>query len=247
MIIIKECAILIPSLNPPESFLGYVEELIENGFDTIIVVDDGSDKKHRSIFEEISLHKECTVIRHAVNLGKGRGLKTGFNYYLNAITNKKGLITVDSDGQHLARDVVKMNNLMIASGGYSLFLGCRDFDSKNVPFKSRFGNKLTTWVFRLLYGCRISDTQTGLRGFTNDILPTFMTLAGERFEYETNMLIAAVHNKIRIGEIPIETVYIDGNSETHFHAVWDSLKIYKFPYSKFDSGARERAKAPPVM
>ena len=44
----------------------------------------------------------------------------------------------------------------------TLVLGTRDFNLEHVPFKSRKGNKITTFVFKLLYGKKINDTQNQL-------------------------------------------------------------------------------------
>lgn len=115
----------------------------------------------------------------------------------------------------------------------AVILGCRDFSLKGIPPKSRFGNKLTKFVFRLCFGENIEDTQTGLRGFTKEALPGLMELYGERFEYETNVLIECVRKKISIMQIRIETIYENNNSETHFNPITDSIKIYKLILKKF--------------
>lgn len=47
-------------------------------------------------------------------------------------------------------------------GTDKLVLGVRDFDEAGVPPKSRIGNKLTSFFFRILLGLSISDTQTEL-------------------------------------------------------------------------------------
>lgn len=224
-------AILIPALNPTDMLVQYVDELIQTGFTNIIVVDDGSKDACGYIFDTISEREECTVLRHAVNLGKGRALKTGINHYLTTKTVEIGLISVDSDGQHTAGDVVRMARAMENESG--ICLGCRDFSLPSVPPKSRFGNKLTRVMFALLYGMRITDTQTGLRGFSNNALSPLLELAGERFEYETNVLIAAGRKGIPLTEISIDTVYINNNSETHFHPIRDSFKIYRVLLGEF--------------
>lgn len=222
--------ILIPALNPDDTLHVYVKELIHAGFSKIIVVDDGSDKRCKGIFETLQQYKEVTLLRHARNFGKGRALKTGFNYFLNEWEEDPevhGIITVDSDGQHLTKDVVKVSEALDVTEYPALFLGTRNFDYDFVPFKSRFGNKTTSSVFAFLYGKRINDTQTGLRGISKELVCEYLTLAGERFEYEILMLMHATRKSHAIEEIPIETVYINNNSETHFRPFVDSWKIYK--------------------
>lgn len=100
---------------------------------------------------------------HAVNQGKGRALKTAFNYCLLQDPDLVGCVTADSDGQHLPEDIVHCGEVLSRHPD-SLVLGCRDFDDVSVPQKSRYGNKITRTLFRYLCGLKITDTQTGLRG-----------------------------------------------------------------------------------
>ncbi|MBR1930184.1 MAG: bifunctional glycosyltransferase family 2/GtrA family protein [Lachnospiraceae bacterium] len=228
--------ILIPTLNPTKDLVEYIETLIREGFDEILVVDDGSDVECQPLFEQIARLRECTLLRHAINLGKGRALKTGMNYYMNHSRTHCGLITVDSDGQHLVKNVIEMDEKLKEAGeegGMGVILGYRDFEQENVPPKSRFGNKCTSAVFRLFYGTKIRDTQTGLRAFTNETMKYFLGLEGERFEYETNMLIAIRRYQIPLYELPIDTVYLNNNSGTHFRPVQDSWRIYALLMKEF--------------
>lgn len=230
----KKCLILIPAYNPNSGLIEYIDDLLSKGIRDILVVNDGSRKSCSEIFETVADRRGCTVLTHAVNLGKGRAMKNGFNYFLNLpdLEEYSGVITVDSDGQHSAADVLRLQSAMIENPE-SLVLGCRDFDSDNVPFKSRYGNKITRTAFRLLYGMRISDTQTGLRGYPTGLIYCFIELYGERFEYETNILIEAADKKIPITEIPIETIYVNNNSETHFRPLKDSVAIYRLILGSF--------------
>lgn len=229
----KKILILIPALNPPKEFINYIELLIENNFKNILVVNDGSEKSYDEIFEKIQLKKECTILKHEVNEGKGKAIKDGLNYFKNLenIDDFIGVITVDCDGQHLVKDILNVSKKMFEEEN-SLLLGTRKFD-ENVPLKSSFGNKATSNVFKILYGIQISDTQTGLRGIPKSLIEDFLNLNGNRYEYEMNMLIECVLKNIKIIEIPIETVYIDSNSNTHFRPIKDSLSIYWRIFNSF--------------
>ena len=210
---------VIPSLNPDESLLKVIENLIQVGITDIVIVDDGSRKECEIIFSEAK-NFGATVIKHAVNKGKGAALKTAFNYYFNNydVNYYKGVVTADADGQHLATDIKKIADILIGSdkSAMRMILGTRDFNEKNVPFKSRNGNKITTVVFEVLFGKKINDTQTGLRGISNQFLKRCVDLPQNRFEYEINMLIDAVKNNVIIEEAFIRTVYIDGNDGVKF-------------------------------
>lgn len=230
----KKVMMLIPALNPSENLIDYVDELIAEGFDSILLLDDGSTEKFRWIFDELQKRKECMLFRHAINLGKGRGLKNGINYFLNLENRDEfvGIITVDSDGQHTVNDVKKVRDALVANPD-SLCLGSRNFNLPQVPPKSKFGNKVTSVVFRMLYGMKLGDTQTGLRAIPTGMAPAFIDLAGERFEYEMNMLMECAMKKMSVKEIEIQTVYFDDNSETHFNPITDSLAIYGLLFKTF--------------
>jgi glycosyltransferase involved in cell wall biosynthesis len=229
--------ILIPSLNPDLRLVELADALITAGFTDIIVVNDGSKAAFRPIFDTLS-QKGCHVFTHAVNLGKGRALKTGINSFLNLYPDRNGMITADADGQHGVSDIGRMAKAMETMPN-ALILGVRNFDQSDVPFKSRAGNKITRTLFGYLSGMKLTDTQTGLRGIPKSAMPWMMEIKGERFEYEMNMLIESKRHNMDILEVPIKTIYIDENSSSHFHPVRDALRIYsilgKFAFSSISS------------
>jgi glycosyltransferase involved in cell wall biosynthesis len=229
---ISDIAVLIPALEPDERLPEYVTGLINAGFSKIIVVNDGSSDLYDKYFDECR-NAGCIVLKHAVNQGKGRSLKTGINYYLNNFDRQVcgGIVTADSDGQHSVQDTVRIAKALTENKD-SLILGTRDFKLPDVPFKSRSGNTITTKVFETIYKEHINDTQTGLRGIPDSFLEECMKLSGERYEYEISMLISAVRHKIDIRQETISTIYYDDNKGTHFDPVKDSLKIYAVIFTK---------------
>ena len=72
--------LLIPALNPDDSFIEYVRELRAVGFERIVAVDDGSREELKYIFTTLRDEYGCELITHEVNMGKGRALKDGFLY-----------------------------------------------------------------------------------------------------------------------------------------------------------------------
>ena len=223
---------LIPSLNPDEKLINYVHDLIKIGFKKIIIVNDGSARKFDKYFSKLEKQPECVVLKHKVNQGKGRALKTAFNYYLDKFPNYHGVVTADSDGQHSAKDTYNVA-LELEKTKEGMILGTRNFNEPHVPFRSKFGNKITTVLFKLLYGKIINDTQTGLRGLSNKCIEISLGLTGERFEYEINMLIKIVQENIKIKEVIIDTIYLNNNETSHFNPLKDSFKIYKVMFAEF--------------
>lgn len=216
--------VLIPTLNPTKRIIDVVSALISEGFSRIIIVNDGSRADSAPIFAELDAMPQCTVLRHEVNRGKGRGLKTGFSYIVENLPDCDGVVTTDDDGQHSPADILRCAEQMSRTG--RAVLGARDFSGKDVPARSRLGNSITSLVFRILCGIKITDTQTGLRALPVEMLPALIELGGERFEYETNMLLEMKRLGYEFDEVRIETIYSDNNSGSHFNPLTDSIKIY---------------------
>jgi glycosyltransferase involved in cell wall biosynthesis len=215
---------LIPAFNPDEKLVDVVESLSGAGFEQIVVVNDGSGPQTLPVFERIAAHSGCTVLHHAENLGKGRALKTGLNHIYLACPAAEGVVTVDADGQHLAADAARVA-AVFREHPDALVLGARSF-GKETPLRSLVGNLATRHIFRFLVGRKISDTQSGLRCFSRARIPHLLQLAGEKYEYEMNMLIATKAAAIPVLEVPIATLYIEGNRSSHFNPFIDSMKIY---------------------
>ena len=217
-------AVLVPAWQPEQRLTVLVASLVAQGFGAVLIVNDGSDKKCSFLFEELARLPRVHVLHHVANLGKGRALKTGINYFLNELQVMDGLVTADADGQHMQADIVRVARALLEADG-KLVLGSRRFTA-DAPLRSRFGNGLTRHIFAFVTGAKLTDTQTGLRAFPRNLLPELLVLDGERYEYEMTVLahVCCLGNKPL--EVPIETVYIDGNRASHFNPVWDSMRIY---------------------
>jgi glycosyltransferase involved in cell wall biosynthesis len=205
--------VLIPARAPEKRLLDLVQELVAAGFGAVIVLDDGSPSSRAEIFDAAARIVGVHRLRHAVNLGKGRALKTGINYFLNELPEFTALVTADGDGQHTPADIVRVAQALPAAHGRAV-LGSRLF-AEDVPLRSKFGNLLTRQVFRLATGTKLGDTQTGLRAFPRDLLAELLLLDGERYEYEMTVLAHICRSGRRPLEVPIETVYLDGNKSSH--------------------------------
>ena len=217
--------VVVPSYEPDEKLILLIENLKSAGFTEVIVVDDGSEgAEYQKLFVKAQ-EMGCTVLHHAVNQGKGRALKTAFNHCLVAYPDALGCVTIDSDGQHTVKDMTACMEALTASPD-SLVLGVRDFNKEGIPARSVFGNKTTSRVMKLLTGLSISDTQTGLRAIPVAFMKELLFEKGERFEFETNMLLATKESGRNIVEVPIETIYLEENKTSHFNPVKDSIKIY---------------------
>ena len=214
--------VLLPAYKPDAGLPQLVELLRERGM-AVLVVDDGSGEAFLPFFQRCEA-LGARVVRHAVNLGKGRALKTGLNEIQLSYPGASGVITADADGQHTPEDIQKVASALREHPD-TLIMGGRAF-SGQVPWKSRAGNSLTRAVYHIATGVRIYDTQTGLRGLPLKALPWMTALRGERYEYEMNVLLKLREHVLPAIEVPIETVYIDQNAGSHFRALRDGLRIY---------------------
>ena len=225
--VFESIVVVLPSLDPDYKFEGVVKGLIDAGFKHILAVDDGTCDEKQHFFSEAEQNEQVTVLHHGVNKGKGRALKTAFSYVRDNMPDMFGVVTIDGDGQHLTPDIIKCAQDLIDDNGDRVVLGCRDFDAPGVPPRSVAGNKTTNRMFRILCGIKISDTQTGLRAIASKYLDRFIAMEGERFEYETNMLLQMKKQGIGFIEQTITTVYDPDDYSSHYNAVKDSWRIFK--------------------
>ena len=229
---LSHISVVLPSLDPDEKLITVVDGLLEYGFSDIILVNDGSKAENLHYFTDLAaLHPEITLLTHEVNRGKGAALKNAFRYFLDNRPNGLGVVTVDGDNQHHPEDTRACCEHMLETGRVTL--GCRDFTLDHVPARSRFGNHTTSAIFKLFVGMTISDTQTGLRAIPRDVVEKIVDVYGDRFEYETNMLLAFKNKGIDFDEVKIRTVYIEENKSSHFRVIHDSWRIYKLILAHF--------------
>ncbi|MBR3898315.1 MAG: bifunctional glycosyltransferase family 2/GtrA family protein [Bacilli bacterium] len=210
---------LIPSYEPDEKLVLLTHELYNNGYE-IIVINDGSNKEYDKYFNE------ClgNVISYKYNRGKGYALKKGLRY-INKHYKNYVVVTMDCDGQHTTKDANKLVKACFREDD-KLILGSRR-RGKNTPLRSYLGNFITRFIYRAVTSVDIYDTQTGLRCFSDKLMDYMLSVSGDRYEYEMNVLLGARDNNIKLKEVWIQTIYEDNNRGSHFNTLKDSFKIYK--------------------
>ena len=229
---LSKISVVLPSLDPDEKLIAVVDGLLEYGFTDIILVNDGSKQENLHYFTDLAAqHPEIHLLHHEVNKGKGAALKNAFRWFLANRPDGYGVVTVDGDNQHHPADTRACCEHMLKTG--HTVLGCRDFNQADVPARSSFGNKTTSMIFKIFVGMTISDTQTGLRAIPRGVLEELVEVYGDRFEYETNMLLAFKTKGIVFDEVKIRTVYIEENKSSHFRVIHDSWRIYKLILAHF--------------
>lgn len=219
----ERVAIVIPAYQPDGALGALVRELLDRVDGPIVIVNDGSTPDRAPIFTALARLPRLTVLKHAVNVGKGQALKTGFAFVMEAMPDIAGVVTADADGQHLPADVAALVARLVAQPD-RLVLGHRRLDAR-APWRSRVGNALTRRVFHLLLGRWLADTQTGLRGVPASLLPVLLGLASTGYDFELDALVRVAQLGLAIDELPIAAIYEDGNRTSHFDPLRDSVKV----------------------
>lgn len=220
----KNIAAIIPAYNPQQSLITYVHQLLATTISQIIIVNDGSDQKYASVFEELKKIDCCRVLEHDHNIGKGGALKTAFAYVRSQSSMFQGVITVGAHGQHTLQDV-KLVLTMTKVFSEGIVLGVRNFHSADSNLLSYWGNRATSLFFEILYHRRLVDTQTGLRFISIKELPWLMKVKGERYDYDTNILVAALKRKCPIFEVEIGQLRIKKNTVIQYDEIINAGSI----------------------
>ncbi len=211
--------VIIPAYEPDEKLRILTKELKEQSFH-VLVVDDGSGEEYQKYFENL----DATVISNPENMGKGAALKNGISKLLELFPDTENFITADADGQHSVTDICRIREQLEA--GNDFVLSIRRLSRKS-PLKSQIGNAISRFLFALANNHYLPDNQSGLRGFSIDHREWMLSVPGEKYDWEMNVLLIAEKQGIRTTRIPIETIYFDNNQNTHFKAIKDTLRIYK--------------------
>jgi glycosyltransferase involved in cell wall biosynthesis len=224
--LLDRIAVLIPAWKPDERLVALVQALSILPFAAILVVNDGSGPEYERHFQQAGAVARTVVLRHSRNRGQGRAVKTAMEYVVANLPNVTGIVTADADGQHAVTDILGVADALSRSHGRPV-LGTRIFGA-GVPLRSRFGNVITQYVFRVLSGTMIVDTQSGLRGIPRQWLETAIEVPGDRFEFAISLLARLCRRGAVPVQVPIATIYIDENRSSHFRPVRDSIRIYLF-------------------
>ena len=217
----KDTYILIPAYKPDHLMIELLTNLKKEGFDAV-VVNDGSGQEYDKVFEEAK--QFALILTQDINRGKGAALRYGFSYINLNPNNHKYVITCDADGQHGIKDIIRICDKLHETN--NVVFGCRKFD-KSVPKRSRNGNFMSRLCRTLITKDYIGDDQCGLRGFPIEMLYNLVSLQGDHYEYEMNVVCTLQIKKMKIEELPIETIYLDGNSSSHFKPNLDTFRIQR--------------------
>jgi glycosyltransferase involved in cell wall biosynthesis len=203
---------IIPAWNEADRIGPIIEQASQ--YLPVVVVDDGSTDDTFSVAKRLG----AEVVVHERNQGKGVALMTGFNFVFDG--GYEAAITLDADGQHDPQEIPEFDRAFKEGLG-DLIIGRRDFTK--MPFIRAFSNSFGSWLLTRVLGTPILDNQSGYRLYTEKLFDALDPTA-EGFEFEVEVIFQAVVKGLRIGWIPIRTIYgIDKVS--YFHPFHDSIKF----------------------
>lgn len=224
--------LLIPIYEPSDKTVLFMNQLIATLPVPIVIVDDGSGSEYQDMFQQFVQKQHVHFLSYPINQGKGFALRYGMRYIEKHFPETNGFVTADSDGQHTIVDISRALEKAQFIQSNQIILGVRSFNKEATPTKSYYGNRLTSQLFRLATQLKLEDTQTGLRVFSTTQIPNLVTIKGNRFEYEMNVLLALKEFEWDLDTFKIETIYENNNEQTHFRPIKDSLLVY-FPFLRF--------------
>lgn len=192
--------IVIPAFNEEHKLGDVIHGLKKQGYNNIIVIDDGSKDKTYSIAKE----NNVDALRHIINRGQGAALKTGIDYALTK--NAEIIITFDSDGQHQPEDIPHLIK-PIQEGITDIVLGSRFLtQNSNVPFIRKIFLKGGAVIFRIMYQVKLTDSHNGLRALSRKAAET-INLSQDKMEHASEIIEEISNKKLRYIEIPVTIKY----------------------------------------
>ncbi len=195
---IKPVMVIIPAYNEADN-LNHLLKAIPNRVGNldvgVLVLDDGSDDGTKNVAREHG----CLVVSNIINRGGGATLRLGYDILKKS--NTQICITMDADCQHRPEDMQSLTK-PILDGRLDFVIGSRLLGAHEKDSLLRLaGVHLFGWLISRLLGEKITDPSSGYRAFNMNIMRD-INLFEDQY-HTSELIIAAVRHKVRIGEMPI--------------------------------------------
>ena len=209
-------AILIPCYNAVNTIAELVAQISDHiPLDDIFVVDDGSTDRSGESVAGSGAH----LLVHEKNRGKGEALQTGFREILGR--NYTGALTLDADLQHLPEHIPAF---LCEVSSFDVVVGTRDYTLRNMPIHRWATNRLTSLVVSWIGGVSVRDCQSGYRYLSASVMRD-VPLSTSNYDMEAEQLIRAGRMGMRIGDVPVKTVY--RGSASHINPWVDTIRFIR--------------------
>lgn len=217
----KSIYIVIPAFNEEKAIGKVIKDIQKQGFNQIIVIDDGSFDNTRETVESLN----CISLRHIINRGKGAATQTGLD--AAELLGADIVVTMDADGQHVAGDIKKLVE-PILDKKCDVTLGSRLLESEGMPLSRKIINFFGNLITYFFYGIYVSDSQSGFRAYSKKAIQ-FIDTKMDRYEFESEILQQVKDAKLKFIEVPIDVKYTEYSKNK-----WDGIK--DFPRQRFLNG-----------
>lgn len=202
----------IPAYNE-EKTIGKVVVKAQDYVDEVLVCDDGSGDMTADIAERIG----AKVIRHEQNMGKGEAFRSLFSACRDMGADV--MVTLDGDDQHEPAEIPQLLE-PLAKGEADIVIGARFHgNNKGVPTHRKVGNRFLNAV--TLPG--VSDTQSGFRAYNKRAMQALRP-SETGMGVDSEILMDASRQGLRIMEVPISVRYGIGKTSTH-NPVYHTLDV----------------------
>jgi len=198
---------VIPVRNEEKRIPGCVHRLLayfkEKEWDfELIFVQDGSTDNTSSILDEFSLtNSHIRIINIPTRVGKGGAIM----YSTLIHPTRKYIAYLDVD---LAADPSELEKLLEYINDYDMVIGSRILRGNLLPIKRSLHRSLLSSLysklFRFLFRIPVFDPQCGFKLIRREIvLKLFQDVMITDFAFDTDMIVTAFTQGLRIKEIPI--------------------------------------------
>jgi glycosyltransferase involved in cell wall biosynthesis len=194
--------IVIPVFNEAQVVSKVIDEIHQSGYRNLIVVDDGSKDDTYAIANS---YQSVICLRQRVNRGKGAATKTGIMAAIQL--GARIIVTMDGDGQHAPEDLSRLVE-PIRERNYDVVLGSRMMDTKGMPFMKVIANRIGNIITWLFYGILVTDSQSGLRAYSQYAAKIIDTKA-DKYEYDSKVIREINNNRLSFKEVPIIVRYTE--------------------------------------
>jgi glycosyltransferase involved in cell wall biosynthesis len=189
--------VIVPAYNEADTIAGVLLGLRSAAPDlTRLVVNDGS----RDATAQIVIQLEEKLLSLPCNLGYGRALQTGIKYALGH--GYDFVVFFDGDGQHNAEDVPRLVEALLTDD-VDMVIGSRFVNGRPYagPFGRRTGQVIFSYFSRILLGCRIYDTTSGLKAVRARACRALVR--GTFMDFHTEALVRLSMLGFTIKEVPV--------------------------------------------
>jgi len=214
--------VIVPALDEEESLPRTLDE-VGRAAPTmdVLVVDDGS----RDGTAEMARRRGVPVLRHAINLGVGAALQSGFRWAMER--DYEIGVQLDADGQHDPRDLEALV-APVREGRCDVAIGSRYVSrtAYRAPLSRRLGMLFFSGVVRLLVGQTIRDTTSGYRAYGRKVMDVCQHDFPKDFP-DAPLLIDLARQGFRCLEVPVEMRERGGgrSSITALRSIYYMVKV----------------------